>query len=183
MTWILRAAAALMCALALGTIATPQGRAIVNRVATLGGLHAPVAPLRPGDSVPTLRFTALDGTAAAIFDPGALRGTTVFNVFTSWCPSCREEAPALARVAATLQPRGVRFVGVDQAEPPQTVRALVAEQHLPYDVVIDDSGAVSKQLFGARMIPTTVVVKDGRVTGVAYGPLTEAQMRTLVALQ
>ncbi|MEZ5159385.1 MAG: TlpA disulfide reductase family protein [Marmoricola sp.] len=37
----------------------------------------------------------------------------VLNVWGSWCPPCRKEAPLLAQAARTLEPEGVAFLGIN----------------------------------------------------------------------
>lgn len=156
----------------------PQGRTFAHRALTAAGISTQPQPVRPGDRMRPLRLTAVDGSSMT-FDPQSLQGTTVFNVFTSWCPSCRAEAPDIADAAREFSSRGVRFVGIDQAEPLSVAARLRDAEGLPFPVFVDES-ALSKTVLGARMIPTTVVVKNGVVTGVAYGPLTRNQLSTLV---
>ncbi len=41
------------------------------------------------------------------------RAVLVINVWGSWCPPCREEAPALQRVWEETRDRGVQFIGLN----------------------------------------------------------------------
>ncbi|MEJ7742721.1 MAG: TlpA disulfide reductase family protein [Nocardioidaceae bacterium] len=41
------------------------------------------------------------------------RAVRVINVWGSWCPPCREEAPALQRVWEETRDRGVQFIGLN----------------------------------------------------------------------
>ena len=63
-----------------------------------------------------------------------MRGQVVIvNLWASWCTPCLKEIPMLMQLAADLQARGVRLVGVamdDPGEGAETARTL-REQHFP----------------------------------------------------
>ena len=64
------------------------------------------AQVKPwGDTAtPALKFDALEGGR---FDASGLNGkSTVLNFWAVWCELCREELPALARLATSLQRTG-----------------------------------------------------------------------------
>jgi len=93
--------------------------------------------------------------------------TVVVNVWGSWCPPCRKEAPALIEVSRTLKPQGVEFLGIDVREPPAPAKAFTDRLKVPYPSISDESG---KLLVGFNSslptiaIPTTYVIDpEGRV--------------------
>lgn len=136
-----------------------------------------VRAVKTGDRVPALAMMSLNG------DPVTLRplehGITVYNIFTTWCPGCREETPGFARIAQRLRARGVRVVGIDQGEPSAPIASFATQFGLDYPIVID-TGHVSNAVLGARVIPQTVVVKDGVVTSIAVGPITPQTLEAMI---
>ena len=69
------------------------------------------------------------------------RGKTVLlEFFASWCPHCNAEAPHLAKLARSLQTRGVRFLSVNaDGETAPSVYAFHRYYGLPYPAVLDPS--------------------------------------------
>ena len=155
---------------ALALIVGPA-RPLLSSAAHALGLRASQAPAMPGKPMPALGLTSLDGSPVTLDN----RGTVVYNVFTSWCPSCNEELPDILRTQARLRKAGVRFVGIDQGEPADRVAAFVAERGIRYPVVLDSSRSTTT-LLGARMIPETVIVQNGTVRQIIVGPTTQEQL-------
>ena len=89
------------------------------------------------------------------------RGKPVLvNFWATWCEPCREEMPALQRLAARWQARGLIVLTVAVADNTQRVadflwEALPDKQTLP---VLHDREQVISRDWGARMLPTTVVL-------------------------
>ncbi len=85
-----------------------------------------------------------------------LRGTpVVVNVWGSWCPPCRVEAPDLARVAREFQGR-VQFLGVDILDARPAARDFILEFDWPYPSVFDPDGEIRDGL-GSIGQPITIV--------------------------
>ena len=74
------------------------------------------AQVKPwGDTaVPALKFDTLQGGR---FDASGLNGKiAVLNFWAVWCEPCREELPALARLAASMQGQAVEFLLVNTGD-------------------------------------------------------------------
>lgn len=103
--------------------------------------------------------------------------TVVLNVWGSWCPPCRKEAPDLARAARKLADRDVAFVGINTRDnDPTPAKAFVRTFDVPYPSLYDPQG---EQLLGFRdilppsAIPSTLVIDpQGRVAGRVLGAVT-----------
>ena len=110
-----------------------------------------------------------------------LRGEpVVINVWASWCPPCREEAPTLSRLAAEFDGAGVHFLGVVKDDVAANARAFVAEANLDFPHVIDDGSF--DRTYGVQVLPTTYVVDaNGGLVAVHTGPISEARLRVLIA--
>ena len=109
--------------------------------------------------------------------------TLVVNVWGSWCPPCRKEAPALAEVSKQYADRDVTFVGVLVRDKPAAALAFTRKQETPYRSIADFSG---RNLLGfsdslpSQAIPTTWIIDDrGRV---AVRIMDEVSASTLAGL-
>lgn len=136
-------------------------------------------PASPGKPLPVISLTDLSGAPATV-RPQA--GTTLYNVFATWCVPCASEMPMLSSAAPRLRARGIRIVGIDQGDSIESVRAFITRYDLRYPVFIDD-GKLTNTLLGARIIPETVLVRDGVVVQIFVGPLSPAALDELVAVK
>jgi thiol-disulfide isomerase/thioredoxin len=134
-------------------------------------------------------------------EPGTVAGSTVegkdvtlkqyagkvvvVNVWGSWCPPCRKEAPLLAAAARQLESSGVVFLGIDTRDA-STANALAFQRtyDVPYPSVYDPAGRTLLAfhgIFPLSAIPTTLVIDaKGRVAATIIGGV--PSQRTLVDL-
>jgi peroxiredoxin len=136
-------------------------------------------PASPGKPLPVISLTDLSGAPATV-RPQA--GTTLYNVFATWCVPCASEMPMLSTAAPRLRARGIRIVGIDQGDSLESVRSFITRYDLRYPIFIDD-GKLTNTLLGARIIPETVLVRDGIVVQIFVGPLSPAALDELVAVK
>ncbi len=148
---------------------------IVSRVAPEDAAPAglPAAP-RTGFAAPDFTAQALDGSRVRLAD---LRGRpVVINFWATWCPPCKEELPHLQSAAAAYGPQVV-FLGVDNAEPADTVGAFVRANGVSYTILTDPSAAIAR-LYQVNGLPTTFFVdRDGVIRDMMMGPLTPAVLQ------
>ncbi|HTX57346.1 MAG TPA: TlpA disulfide reductase family protein [Candidatus Acidoferrales bacterium] len=137
------------------------------------------APAQVGKPLPVLSLVDLDGAPASV-RPQA--GTTLYNVFATWCEPCAVETPLLASQAPLLGERGIRLVGIDQGDPPADVRAYIEHFGLNYPVFIDNH-KTTNFLLEARVIPESVLVRNGIVENIYVGPLDRAALDHLVGVR
>jgi thiol-disulfide isomerase/thioredoxin len=134
------------------------------------------------EKAPALTGTGLDGSRVSLRAVG--HGDIVFvNVWASWCTPCRTESPLLARSAASLSARGVRFLGIDETDPPAAARAFVRRTGATYPQLVDADGKLLRTLrmLPQRGIPSTLVVdRRGRIAGRVIGRITAADIRVVV---
>lgn len=127
------------------------------------------------------------GTSAAgePIDLAELRGeVVVLNLWYAACGPCRAEAADLAEIATGTAVDGVRFVGINTRDEPETAQAFERTFEVPYPSIIDNQGAVVLALRGEvspQSVPTTLVVdRQGRVAARILGPVNPSTLRTLV---
>jgi cytochrome c biogenesis protein CcmG, thiol:disulfide interchange protein DsbE len=144
---------------------------------TQGAIPAP----QKGFLAPDFTLQTGDGDTVQLSE---LRGRpVVVNVWTSWCPPCREEMPALQRVYQDYKERGVVVLGLNSTVQDQRGEALAfaAEQGLTFPILLDEDGEATR-LYQVRALPTTFFIDaQGMIQEViAGGPMSEALLRIRV---
>jgi len=148
-------------------------------VADAGVIRAQVeadgAAGRIGAKAPDFEWTGLDGQILRL---SSYRGkVVVVNFWATWCPPCREEMPALQRVAASES--DVIVLEVDLMEPGDKARSFLDSLGLDrLQPVLDTDGATTRR-FGVLTLPSTFFVdKDGVIRHLELRQMTEAMIRT-----
>ena len=176
--WI---AAIIIGAIALASLAALLWP-LLNKPATVtdaGVIRAQIeadgAAGRIGAPAPDFEWTSLDGQTLRL---SAYRGkVVVVNFWATWCPPCREEMPALQRVAAS-EP-DVVVLEVDLMEPGDKARSFLDSLGLDrLQPVLDGDGATTRR-FGVLSLPSTFFIdKTGVIRHLELTAMSEAQIRT-----
>lgn len=136
-----------------------------------------MVPVDLDKPAPEFALPDLDGEIVRLSD---YRGKVVLvNFWATWCPPCKEEMPALQQLHEEMGDR-VEILGLDRAEPAETVRRFVRKYGITFKVLLDREDEVARryQLTG---IPETFFVDSEGVVRVKWiGPMTLAQMRGFV---
>jgi len=124
-----------------------------------------------GDHPPAFTLKDLTGKEWSLAD---LAGkVVVLDFWATWCSPCREEMPALTKVAKDLAPRGVVILGIDAEEPEQTLRAWVAQNPTGFPVLLGDTPTIRG--YHVTVYPTLVVVdRSGVIADSTVGRLSES---------
>ncbi|HVK03414.1 MAG TPA: TlpA disulfide reductase family protein, partial [Armatimonadaceae bacterium] len=126
----------------------------------------------------TLRPFALPDLDGRTWDLAAQRGKVVLvNYWATWCPPCRQETPALVRVANELRPRGLEVVGISlDGGGPGVVRDFVKSYDVPYPMLMAaDEPDVAQ---GVDSIPLTLLLdRRGRLAKSYVGAVRESALR------
>jgi thiol-disulfide isomerase/thioredoxin len=129
-----------------------------------------------------LSGTLLDGGS---FDVADHRGkVVVVNVWGSWCPPCRAEAPGLQRIWADVRGKGVQLVGIDTRDSTAAAQAFERRFGITYPSVTDEDGELLltfRDTLPPNAIPSTIVLdRQGRVAARIVGATTEEKLRRLI---
>jgi cytochrome c biogenesis protein CcmG/thiol:disulfide interchange protein DsbE len=103
--------------------------------------------------------------------PTDLKGKVwLFNVWASWCVSCRSEHPVLNQLA---QQKAAVIVGLNYKDEPEAALGWLAQLGNPYDVsIMDQDGRIGID-WGVYGVPETFVIdKRGVIRYKHTGPVT-----------
>lgn len=138
-----------------------DGRGIITRL--------PVAQReQPGE----VTGRTLEGRSVRLSDYAGK--TVVLNVWGSWCPPCRKEAPTLAAASRQLKGDDVVFLGINTRDA-STDQGLAFQRRygVPYPSLFDPAGRSLLAFRGTltpSAIPSTVVIdRRGRVAASILG--------------
>lgn len=103
----------------------------------------------------------------------------VINIWASWCPPCRAEAPVLRRVHEASDPGEVLFLGISRDGDTDAAVEFVHRFDLSYANATD--AAAFARAIGVPGLPTTIVVdRHGVISAMHYGPLTESRLTVFI---
>jgi len=130
--------------------------------------------------VPAPQFTArtLDGQTVS---SNSLSGSVVLLQFwTTWCPVCRHDQPALDNIQAEFGSSGLVVLAVDDGESEAVVRKYLQANPRSCPVVVSDGHSLAAQ-FGVHSYPHYVVIdQNGNITASKSGGGGEAYLRYLL---
>jgi peroxiredoxin len=115
------------------------------------------------DAAPASTFVLLDGSTRTSAD---LQGrVTLVNFWATSCVSCVAEMPQIAATHEKFRARGYQTLAVAMRyDPPAYVVNFAQTRKLPFDVAIDNTGAVAKAWGDVQLTPTTFIVdKRGEI--------------------
>lgn len=161
-----------------------SGSAGGNYVTGPGGISTVAKGSR--DEAPKLDGETVDGKT---LDTTALKGkVVVLNVWGSWCPPCRAEAPYFAKVSKELADAGkdVAFVGLNTRDNSKQNAASFEENFgITYPSLYDPDGKLMlrfpKGTLNAQSIPSTIVLdKEGKIAARTLAAVNEEQLHKMI---
>lgn len=182
------------------TVFTRVGDSDLGDVVGLGALTLPVSAVPPaqqhpapsdepergvrtGQAAPSYSARTLDGAPASLAD---LRGSAVLlNVWATWCEPCRQEMPALSKIHADFQARGLRVVAasVDIERAASRVKDYVSARRLPFTVWLDPGDRASS-VFGLGALPASFLIdRQGQIVWHSTELIREDDAQLLRALE
>ncbi|MFF3910765.1 TlpA family protein disulfide reductase [Streptomyces sp. NPDC001848] len=182
---VLATAGAAVAALALsacGSGGTSGGSGNTNFILGKDGIATVEKGRRAG--APDLSGTTIDGKKLDVAD---YKGkVVVINVWGSWCPPCRAEAPNFVKVAKDTASKGVQFVGINTRDTSTgPARAFEQQYGVPYPSLYDPTGKLmlrfKKGTLNPQAIPSTLIIdRDGKIAARTLQALTEDKLREML---
>jgi peroxiredoxin len=114
-------------------------------------------------TAPESTFVLLDGSKKTTAD---LKGrVTLVNFWATSCTTCVAEMPRIIATHDKYHARGFDTLAVAMSyDPPSYVVNFAETRKLPFQVAIDNTGAVAKAWGDVRLTPTTYIVnKRGEI--------------------
>ena len=129
---------------------------------------------------PEATFVLLDGSKKTTAD---LKGhVTLVNFCATSCTTCVAEMPRLVQTHQKYHDRGFQTLAVAMSyDPPSYVVNFTESRKLPFQVAIDNTGAVAKAWGDVRLTPTTYLVnKRGEIVKRYVGEPDFAELHRLI---
>jgi thiol-disulfide isomerase/thioredoxin len=102
----------------------------------------------------------------------------VVHYWATWCPSCAEELPVVARAARACESHGVRVRIAAAGESAEDVRAYLREHELGFDALLDPRGRAWRAAGGFGLPANWIRTSAG--DRLLAGPRTPAQWAELL---
>jgi peroxiredoxin len=131
-------------------------------------------------AAPASTFVLLDGRRTSTED---LKGkVTLVNFWATSCVTCVAEMPRIIATHDKYKARGYDTLAVAMSyDPPSYVVNFAETRKLPFDVAIDNTGAVAKAWGDVALTPTTYIVdKRGRIVKRYVGEPDFAELHRLI---
>ncbi|MEE1797606.1 TlpA family protein disulfide reductase [Streptomyces sp. NPDC101062] len=177
------AVASAMTLTACGSGGKSGGGGDTNFVTNTGGISTVASADR--QSVNKIAGETLEGKQLDVAD---LKGkVVVLNVWGSWCPPCRAEAPHFAKVSKETESKGVAFVGINTRDANKgPAVAFEKDYGIAYPSLYDPTGKLivsgfPKGSLNPQSIPSTIVLdREGKIAARSLMALNEEKLRKMI---
>lgn len=163
-------------ALILGMIWT-----VFSRVLPDSAQASPGSVAKEGFTAPDFNLGLLDGGTVTLSE---LKGKVVLvNFWTSWCPPCRKEMPAIESVYRSYKDLGLVVIGLNlTAQDSEQAAALFAQEvGVTFPIALDLDNSVGN-LYRVTALPTSFFIdRKGVIRSVIVGgPMSETVIQSKV---
>jgi cytochrome c biogenesis protein CcmG/thiol:disulfide interchange protein DsbE len=120
-----------------------------------------------------------DGTQLPGIEAAGFKGAvTLINVWASWCIPCHDEAPLLNALSEDSR---IRVVGINYKDQPDNARRFLGRYGNPFAAAGSDGNGRASMEWGVYGVPETFLVgRDGRIAYKLVGPITEANIQSVL---
>jgi peroxiredoxin len=125
-----------------------------------------------GQLAPLFDLPAINDPASDLLSLAGLSGKpTLVSFWTTWCPYCKHQTPALVDAFNRYADKGVQFIGINVKENQAQVENYITANGMPYPVGLDTDGQIAHS-YGVSGFPTTFFLDaKGRVVARHVGQL------------
>jgi len=154
----------------------PSGMREVNRLSPWNA--AKVKKELVGKPAPELVATDLKGKPVTL---SAFKGKTVLlDFWTTWCPPCRADGPALEKLYRKYGGKELMIIGIAVTEPREIVEKFLNEHPHSFPVVLTSENEMPLP-FQVTTLPTYIVIdRDGNVGAAVEGDQGFGELRKLL---
>ena len=149
-------------------------------LAAFAGLGAYVYFGEATQPAPASQFVLLDGSRTSTAE---MQGkVTLVNFWATSCVTCVAEMPEIIATHKKYQPQGFDTLAVAmQYDPPSYVVNFAQSRQLPFNVALDNTGAIAKAWGDVQLTPTTYIVnKRGEIVKTYVGQPNFAELHRLI---
>src|SRR6266545_7903464 len=134
-----------------------------------------------GQPAPDFTLKTLDGSMVTL---SKLQGHPVLiNFWASWCEPCRAEMPEIVRAYETHTADGLIVLAVNTTyqDSLSEAQAFAKEFHMPFSVLLDDTGEVARDAYGLRVLPMSFFIdRKGIIVHRQIGAMNSKQIDSFV---
>lgn len=133
----------------------------------------------PPTELPAVQGLVADGKPLPGISPADFKGqVTLLNVWASWCVPCHDEVPMLEALAKDNR---IRLVGINYKDQADNARRFIGRYGNPFQAVGADPNGRAAIEWGVYGVPESFVIgRDGRIAYKLVGPITEANLKTML---
>lgn len=136
-------------------------------------------------SIGPIKGETLEGKKLDVAD---FRGkVVVINVWGSWCPPCRAEAPYLNKVAKEMKAKGVEFVGINTRDSKKSpARSFEDDFKMSYPSLFDPAGKTllsgfPKGTVNLQGLPATIILdRNQKIASRVFGGIDDKKLHTMI---
>ena len=131
-----------------------------------------------GNPAPDLQATDMHGKPVSL---AAFKGKTVLlDFWTTWCPPCRADAPALDKLYSKYGGRDLMIVGFSVSEDRPIVEKFLKEHPHEFPIVLTSENEMPRA-YQIGVFPTYIVIdSDGKLTSAVEGDQGFSDLRKLL---
>jgi thiol-disulfide isomerase/thioredoxin len=132
-----------------------------------------------GKPAPELTVTDIQGNPVAL---SAFKGKTVLlDFWTTWCPPCRADGPALDKLYRKYGGQDLMIVGISVSEERAIVEKFLREHPHSFPIALTTENDTMPRPYQVGVLPTYIVIdRDGTVNAAAQGDQGFSELRKLL---